>query len=101
MADFQLNSVGEDEEYSPRCMCCNFETSALTHRTTFHGRNIDGPTSTEYWVCELCIATGASDVPPPWKQFRWPWDRIEAKVLRAVSYVGNEVLAELRKRSSE
>lgn len=84
-------ATDEKREKSEECDCCHFPTADLTlYESSGIDRHLRIPNR---WLCALCAATpaGTADVFPAQYQG-------QREILRTICYVGNSILAELRRR---
>lgn len=80
----------EGTEKPEQCESCQFETDAIkAYRTT---RNFPRGPCPDKWLCDLCASTIAGNAHEYPEQFPGTHD-----VVRTICFVGNAILAEIRK----
>lgn len=74
------------------CQCCGFETTEIKP----YGMNRMFPNPGKKWLCNLCVETMAGNAYEYPEQYRHHGD-----VLKAICYVGNVILKEMRRMHAE
>lgn len=72
------------------CMSCGFETKELECYSQDYGE-VQG----DHWLCKLCAGTFAGNA------MRYPRQYPNRNVLKAVCYIGNEILARIELMMSD
>lgn len=92
------NLISQDEwesrfPHGGECSSCGFETEALqsypNHRTQYDDAYTDE--SRRKWICALCASTAAGSA------LDYPTHYPEGTTLKTICYVGNVILAALRR----
>ncbi len=83
------NRRDNSEEKPDECECCGFETEELiAYPFPFMFSDLD---TTHQWACAFCNDTRASHANAHPENYRDP------QMLKAICYIGNAIIAEIRK----
>ncbi len=94
------------EERIGLCDCCGAEVEEMVPipRSLVNKKwnpEGSGHPTIAYWACVLCVETGMARFPrwdfPVWTKGWRSWLNRDVAMMRATCYVGNRILAELRK----
>lgn len=80
----------------PRCECCDAQGVPLKVYPSNRASHKKSPEENKITLCKLCVSTSAST----WSEYPEQQTREALSIMRAICFVGNEILKEIRRRKS-